>query len=1070
MGIIRSAIQNPVTVAVGVLLATLFGLIALTYVPVQLTPTIDTPQVTVVTVWPGASPLEVEREIVDEQEEQLKSLDGLVSMESEALESVGQVVMEFPVGSDTDSMLLKVANRLEQVPEYPIDADKPVIYTVDPSTQAVAWFIVSTAPGYDLDVATLYDYVDDQIKPRLERVPGVAQSNIYGGRTREMQVVVDPDKLAVRSLTMRDVAAALSAENRDYSAGDFDEGKRRYIVRTAGDYRSPEDVENVIVATVNGAPVYVRDVGRAELGYRKADAFVRHLGRPALALNALREPGTNVMEVMQGIYKAVEEIDREVLQPQGLTMEQVYDQTTYIDSSINLVESNIYVGGSLAILVLLLFLRSLSATFIVAMSIPISVVSTFLVMYLSGRSINVISLAGMAFAVGMVVDNAIVVLENIFRHREMGKSRGRASLDGTVEVWGAVLASTLTTVVVFLPVIFVQEEAGQLFRDIAIAVSAAVFLSLVVSVTVVPSLAARILGRGLHGETGDGAAARAARHQVGRLAALGDRLFGHVPERIGAVNAWLHHGRLRRTALIAGLTGASLLGSWLLMPKAEYLPTGDSNFVIGIVLPPPGYNLEELQAMGEGIEADLAPMWEVHEDPAENAAHPGGGIENFFYVGFGQQVFMGMRARDDSRVKELMPVLQAALMKLPGSIGIATQPSIFQTGLGEGRSINVDLRGPDLEKLIASGGQMFGMIFGAIPGAQARPIPGLDLGSPEYRLKPDRRRMADVGLTNRDLGFTVDALVDGAKVSDYRIEGREIDLVLKGDEETFTFGQDLASIPINTPSGKLVTLGSVADIEVIGGPTQVNHHERMRAIRLSVVPPETMPLEEAMDLLQEKVIEPARASGALEPPIQVRLSGTADDLSRTRQALMGNFLVALAITYLLMAALFQSWLYPLVIMFSVPLAVVGGFMGLWLVNAALVYQPMDILTMLGFVFLVGVVVNNAILIVHQSLNLIRHEKMAPHEAIPEAVRTRVRPIFMTTGTTVFGMLPLVLFPGAGSELYRGLGSVMIGGLTVGTIFTLFLVPALLSLTIEARMRLRPVKEGAQDEDLEQAVA
>ncbi len=1071
MDFIRFSIQKPVTVAVGVLLATLCGLIALKYVPVQLTPTIDTPQVTVLTAWPGASPLEVEREIIDEQEEQLKSLDGLVKMESEAHESFGQVVMEFPVGTDTDSMLVKVANRLEQVPDYPSDADKPVIYTVDPSTQAVAWFIISTAPGYDLDVSTLFDYVDDQIKPRLERVPGVAQSNIYGGRTREMQVIVDPDKLAVRALTVGDVATALGSENKDYSAGDFDEGKRRYIVRTAGDYRSAEDVENVIIATVNAAPVYVRDIGRAELGYRKADAFVRHLGRPALALNALREPGTNVMEVMKGIYKTVEEIDREVLRPQGLTMELVYDQTTYIKSSINLVESNIYVGGSLAVLVLLLFLRSVSATFIVAVSIPISVIATFLVMALSGRSINVISLAGLAFAVGMVVDNAIVVLENVFRHREMGKPRGRAALDGTVEVWGAVLASTLTTVVVFLPVIFVEEEAGQLFRDIAIAISASVFLSLVVSVTVVPALAARMLGRGVHGETGDSAAARAARHHVGRLAALGDRLFGHIPEKIGAVNAWFHHNKTRRVALIAGLTGASLLGSWLLMPKAEYLPTGNSNFVIGIVLPPPGYNLEELQAMGAGIEADLAPMWEVHEDPAENAAHPGGGIENFFYVGFGQQVFMGMRARDDSRVKELMPVLQSALMKLPGCIGIATQPSIFQTGLGEGRSINVDLRGPDLEKLIAAGGQMFGMIYGAIPGVQARPIPGLDLGSPEYRLRPDRRRMADVGLTNRELGFTVDALVDGAKASDYRIEGREIDLVIKGDEQTFRFGQDLSAIPINTPNGKLVTLGSVADIEIVGGPTQVNHHERLRAIRLSVVPPETMPLEEAMDLLEEKVIEPARASGAIEPPISVRLSGTADDLTRTRQALMGNFLVALAITYLLMAALFQSWLYPLVIMFSVPLAIVGGFMGLWLVNAALSYQPMDILTMLGFVFLIGVVVNNAILIVHQSLNLIRHEGMKPQEAIPEAVRTRVRPIFMTTGTTVFGMLPLVLFPGAGSELYRGLGSVMIGGLTVGTIFTLFLVPALLSLTIEARMKLRPVKEGdPDDEDLARAVA
>jgi HAE1 family hydrophobic/amphiphilic exporter-1 len=1076
--IIRFAIRNPITVAVGVILATLFGLVSLGFVPVQLTPTVDTPQVTVYTSWPGASPLEIEREIIDEQEEQLKSLDGLVKMESESHDGYGQIVMEFPVATDTDAMLIKVSNRLEQVPEYPSDADKPVIFTVDPSTQAVAWFIVSARPGYDIDISQLFDYIDDQVKPRLERVPGVAQSNIYGGRTREMQVIVDPDKLAVRNLTMTGVAAALSSENRDYSAGDFDEGKRRYIVRTAGDYRSAEDVEDVIISTTDGAPVHVHDIGRAELGYRKATAFVRHLGRPALALNALREPGTNVIEVMQGVYAAVEEIDRTVLEPQGLQMEMVYDQTTYIKSSIGLVESNIVVGGALAILVLLLFLRSASGTFVVAISIPISVISTFLVMTLAGRSINVISLAGMAFAVGMVVDNCIVVIENIFRHREMGKGRARASLDGTVEVWGAVLASTLTTVAVFLPVIYVSDEAGQLFRDIAIAISAAVTISLLVAMTVIPTMAARMLGKGIkaHGHpdapapSGNGAA-DAARHHIGRLAALGDRLFGHIPERIASVNAWISVSTLRRVVVIVTLTGVSLFGSWLLMPKAEYLPTGNSNFVIGIVLPPPGYNLEELEAMGVNIEADLAPMWEAEAGSAEAAGMPGGGIENFFYVAFGEQVFMGMRARNDTRVKELMPTLQAALGRLPGSIGIAVQPSIFQTGLGEGRSINVDLRGPELEKLIAAGGQMFGMIYDAIPGVQARPIPGLDLGSPEYRLKPDRRRMADVGLTNRELGFTVNALVDGAKVSDYRIEGREIDLVLKGDKRTFIFGQDLDSIPINTPSGHIVQLGSVADIDIIGGPVQVDHHDRVRAIRLSVVPPETMPLQEAMELLEEKVIEPARASGAIEPPIRVRLTGTADNLTRTRQALMGNFLVALAVTYLLMAALFQSWVYPLVILFSVPLAALGGFLGLWAVNVFISYQPMDILTMLGFVILIGIVVNNAILIVHQSLNLIRHEGMPPPEAIPEAVRTRVRPIFMSTATSVFGMLPLVLFPGAGSELYRGLGSVVIGGLTLSTIFTLFLVPALLGITIDAKRRLRPVRSGeAAGEDIDQAVA
>ena len=563
MGIIRFAIRNPITVAVGVILVSLFGLVSLRLVPVQLTPNIDRPRATVLTTWPGASPFEVEREIIDEQEEQLKGLDGLGKMESESHDGWGQIMLEFPIGTDPDSILVRVSNRLEQVPSYPDDVDRPLIYTVDPNTQATAWFVILTEGDNDIDVETLLDYVDDEVKPRIERIPGVARVNMFGGREREMQVVVDPGRLAARKLTMTDVATALSSENKDYSAGDFDEGKRRYVVRTAGDYRTPEDVENVILSAAGGTPVYVRDVGRVELGHRKPGVFVRALGRPALAFNAQRAPGSNVLEVMERMREVVAEIDRDLLDPQGLRLELVYQETDYINSAINLVRSNIFVGGTLAILVLLLFLRSRSGTFVVGLSIPISVVATFLVMAAAGRSINVISLAGLAFAVGMVVDNCIVVLENIFRHRQMGKPRFEAALDGAVEVWGAVLASTLTTVAVFLPVGFVKDEAGQLFRDIAIAISASVSLSLIIAMTLIPTLAARILG--------------SKRPQVSRRESSAqdrrrlDRGFGNLPTRIAAAVAWLNESTSRRLVTVVGLTTFSLVGSWLLMPPTIVL-------------------------------------------------------------------------------------------------------------------------------------------------------------------------------------------------------------------------------------------------------------------------------------------------------------------------------------------------------------------------------------------------------------------------------------------------------------------------------------------------------------------
>ncbi len=493
MKLVDTSIKKPVSVTAAVIFVILFGLISLYKIPVQLTPDVERPRITVDTTWIGASPQEVEREIAQEQEEKLKSVEGLVEMTSESADSHGTVVLEFLVGTDIDSALLKVSNKLEQVEEYPDEAERPVISSVDVRANAIAWFMLKPRPGNDIDIYTLHDFAEDYIKSYFERVPGVASSNVFGGQEREMQVVFDPNALAARGITLSQVAQALDSENNNYSAGDFDEGKRRYIVRTMGEYRSPKDIEDVIITRKNGALVYVRDVASVRLGFKDAEHAVRQNGEPGIAINALRETGANSIEVMDGLLKAMEELNGGLLKERNLVLYNVYKETSYIHSSINLVKQNLMIGGFLAVTVLLLFLRSGSSILIITTAIPISIIGTFVMMAFLGRTINVISLAGMAFAVGMVVDNSIVVLENIYRHMQMGKSRIRAAYDGTVEVWGAVLASTLTTVAVFLPVIFVKEQAGQLFRDIAIAISCSVLLSLIVSISVIPSASARIL-------------------------------------------------------------------------------------------------------------------------------------------------------------------------------------------------------------------------------------------------------------------------------------------------------------------------------------------------------------------------------------------------------------------------------------------------------------------------------------------------------------------------------------------------------------------------------------------------
>ncbi|MEJ2233637.1 MAG: efflux RND transporter permease subunit [Syntrophobacterales bacterium] len=1072
MKLVDASIKNPITVAVGVILIIMFGLIALLRIPVQLTPNVDKAEITVNTIWPGASPQEVEREIADEQEDVLKSVEGLVEMKSESFYGRGTVTLKFQVGTNPDAALLKVSNNLNQVPEYPDEAEEPVLVSSGSEQNAIAWIILERLSGDNTGIETEYQFIKDFVKPRFERIPGVAESEIYGGVEPEMQVIFDPNGLAAHNITIAEVAAALNRENENISAGDFDEGKRKFIARTVGQYQSPTDVENVVIKYINDTPIYVRDIAEVRLGYAKPTATVHEKNRPTIAVNAKRQTGANVLQVMTGVREAIAEMNAGLLKERGLRLRQVYDETEYIESAIDLVRQNIFVGGTLAVLVLILFLRSINSTLIIATAIPISIVGTFLMMTFFGRNINVISLAGLAFAVGMVVDAAIVVLENIDRHRGLGETRVEAAYKGTTEVWGAVLASTLTTMAVFIPVVYVQEEAGQLFKDIAIAISCAVALSLIVSITVIPTFSAKILGffrerrkvklaakrkqlSAVPANPGSDPDTTKAQESGNELASFKNSVrfldrFAHIfTEGVANFNYRVTGSVPARVAVVVALTGFSLAMAFFLSPPSEYLPEGNRNFVFSLLLPPPGYNLEELDQIGSVIVKELEPYWK--EDGSVEYREPR--IRNLFYVALGRLMFAGASTQDPLKARDLVPIFKRELRKIPGFYATSYQSSLFGRGISSGRTIDVDITGPDLTRLVQFGGRVFGQAMQLLPGSQVRPIPSLDLGNPEIQITPDRVRAASLGLAARDIGEAVDTLLDGRKVSDYQHDGKEIDLTLMGISSSTERTQDFQNLLLRTADGRLITLGSVADVRWVSGPTQINHIERQRAITIQVRPPRETPLETAMQTLENKVIAPLKNSGEIGGLYNINLAGTADDLVVTRQALQWNFVLALVITYLLMAALFASFLYPVVIMFSVPLAAAGGFAGLWLVSTFIEYQSLDVLTMLGFIILIGTVVNNAILIVHQSLNHMRHEGMERREAIREAVRNRIRPIFMSTTTSVFGMLPLVLFRGAGSELYRGLGSVVVGGLALSTIFTLFLIPALFSLVLDARYKL-----------------
>ncbi len=1025
----------------------IFGLVALQTIPIQLSPDVSRPVLSINTSWPGAAPAEVEREILNRQEDEMAGLENLREITGRAQQGRSRLTLEFAIGTNMDRALLLVSNRLDRVTGYPDEADEPTLKAAGDDDSPIAWFILNRVEGNERPIQEYGDFVNDVIKDRLERVPGVSRVNYFGGSAREIQIVVEPQLLARYGLTVSAVVRSLRQANASISAGDVEEGKRRYVVRTEGALGSLEAIRGVVLrsyedpATGRLARVMVGDIADVDFGYKKPTSTIRQLGVPSIAMNALRENGANVIEVMRGIREAVAELNETVLPDAGLTLQQAYDETVYINSSINLVNQNIWVGGSLAVVILLLFLRSIRATIVISLAIPVSIIGAFVAMAMLGRSINVISLAGLAFAIGMVVDAAIVVLENIYRLRESGMPMRQAAYQGAKQVWGAVLVSALTTVMVFIPILVMELEIGQLFRDIAVAISVSVMLSLLVSITVIPALSKRLFEIG--GKD---------RQQMVRAPLPGaDHLArGFVGGIMGFVRL-IVRSRALAFGVVAAVTVAAGTGAWKYLPKLEYLPEGNRNLVFGSIIPPPGYNLATMTEIAEGIEEEIKPYW-ASVSGRESAPGEPPKIERFFFVASRSRTILGAVSVEPERAAELIPILREPVFREPGTFGFISQPSIF--GHGGGRRIELDVSGQDLEEILDVAARVTDKVLEVLPrseGNQLRPNPGLELGAPEVRVIPNRIALADNGVTARELGDTVDAFNDGLRVAEVTVGSERIDLTLRGPTQNVVETQEIGSLPVVTSSGRIVPVTSLAEVVLTTGPTEIRHRERFRTVTIEVRPASGIPLEVALDTLKREVIEPIRAEG-LPPGVRLGLSGTADQLTQTWDALVVQLGLAIIIIYLVMAVLFESFIYPLVILLSVPIAAAGGVAGLVILNFY-TFQPLDMLTLLGFVILVGIVVNNAILLVHQTLYHIRQDGMEPTEAILEATRNRIRPIFMSTLTSVFGMLPLVVFPGAGSELYRGLGSVVVGGLALSAILTLLIVPPMLTMmvgTLEGR--------------------
>jgi HAE1 family hydrophobic/amphiphilic exporter-1 len=1024
MSLIEAAIRRPVAVLAGLAFVVLFGVLSIAGLPIQLTPDVLLPVLTVSTTWPGASPPEIEREIIQDQEDVLKGLRGLVRMNSEANLGRGEVELEFEVGTDIDDALVRVTNRLVQIGGYPESSREPVVSTADASGPPLAVVLVQRPDKGP--VAGYRTWMKDAVLPRLERIPGVARIDFFGGRDTEVVVSYRPEALAARGIPLTQLIRAVQAELRDSSGGDLDMGKRRYAVRTIATPETLEGFEAIVLApgAPGEAPVRLGDVASVGTGLRKYSAKVFGDDHESLALLFRREIGSNVLEVTEKIVAEVAAVQREQMEPRGLEIYMAGEQTGYILGALGLVRQNLIIGGTLAALVLLLFLGSVRSAALVSLTIPLCILGTALGMSLLGRTLNVVSLAGMAFAVGMIVDNAIVVLESIDRFRARVNDPAEAALRGTREVWGAIVASTLTTVAVFIPVIAWQDKVGFLLRDIAVAVSLAVSLSLVASVLVIPSFAARILSVRRPPE-GDVDEWERSRSRVRRFAAT-----------IGAAVTRMTRSLPLSAVVAFGAPAAMTVVALALLPPMEYLPQGNRNFLFGVLMPPPSYSVAEVSAIGQRFQDGMAEHTgrEVDGVPA---------ISRSFFVAMPGFAFMGGEAEDPKRIGDLVNHYRSAQREIPGVFGFASQASLFGRGLASSRGVDIDVTGADLGAVAGVGGRLMGAVKAAMPDAQVRPIPSLELGSPELHLYPRRDELARQGMTGADLGVAVDALIDGRIVGELARDGSpKLDVVVRPEGGGLATGDALTTASIATPAGRVVPLSTLADLRNAQGPTQIRRIERRRGVTIRVSPPDDMALEDAIDVLKQDVIAPLRAD--LPAGVELTVSGTADDLAQAQSRLGRVLLLAMVISFLLLAALFEDLLAPLVVLVTVPLAAAGGVGGLRLVDATLSSQPLDMMSAMGFIILIGVVVNNAILVVDGALSRLRDGEPLS-EALGGAVERRTRPIVMSALTSLAGLLPLVLLPGSGSELYRGVGAIVLGGLGLSTALTLFVVPAVFTV-------------------------
>ncbi|XWN37854.1 MAG: efflux RND transporter permease subunit [Balneola sp.] len=1081
MKLIDFSVKRKVTISMFTVAILLFGIVSLSRLNVNLLPDLSYPTLTVRTELEGAAPVEIENLISKPIEEAVGVVKGVKLVRSISRAGQSDVVLEFAWGTNMDIANLDVISKLDAI-QLPLEAKKPVTLRFDPTLDPIIRYAlyydnqateqkgdqsikVERASVQDLNDPDAIDRLkqlriisDELLKKSLESSGGVASVKISGGLEEEIQVYIDQQRLAYLNIPIESITQILNAENINLSGGRLEEGVQQYLVRTLNEFQDVDQIRNVIVTVIDGNPVYLKDVAEVSQGYKEREAITRLNAQEAVEIAIYKEGDANTVAVAESVERRIDNI-RETL-PAGMKLEKVYDQSIFISSAVNEVKTAGIIGGILAVLILYFFLRNFWSTVIISVSIPVSIIATFNLMYGNDITLNIMSLGGIALGIGMLVDNSIVVLENIARHKDMGKNTLQAAKDGASEVGTAVIASTLTTVAVFFPLVFVDGIAGQLFRDQALTVTFSLIASLVVAVTLIPMMSS------LGGKKKKIPALelKEPRTAIGRFfRKIRLFLFYTIPTAItklirliskglavffGFVFSpfvWLFDkfykmtesfyigllkGSLNNRFIVLLIAFGSFAGSLVLVQQIgiELIPQlSQGEFKVEFKLPP-GTPIEQtddaLRSVQQATRSanNVSSTFAVAGTGNRMDANPDQGGENW-----GELNVLLTSGTSSDEEENVMTNMRNSLQNVPGLQYKFARPSLFSFST----PVEIEISGFDLDKLKQVSDEIAQKMNADSRFADVKNT--MEVGSPEIQILFDRDRAASLGLQVNEVASRVVSNVRGDVATRYSWRDRKIDVMVRAQENDRSSIEEIRQLVVNPNSERSIPLSAIAEVRIANGPGEIRRVSQQRVALISANL-NYGDLGEAAQEVQQIIDETTMPTG-----IFARIAGQNEEMSESFRSLLFALALAVFLVYLVMASQFESLLHPFIILFTIPLALVGAILALFLTNTTI-----SVVVFIGLILLAGIVVNNAIVLI-DLINQLRQRGMEKYDAIIEGGKSRLRPILMTTLTTTLGLLPLAIGFGDGAELRAPMGITVIGGLLVSTLLTLVVIPVMYSI-------------------------